>query len=50
MQDVEGNPLIGATIMVKGSSKVRAMSDLEGKFVPKSETPNPIFGYFLYRF
>ena len=42
VQDVEGNPLIGATIMVKGSSKVRAMSDLEGKFVLKSETPNPI--------
>lgn len=41
VQDVEGNPLIGATIMVKGSSKVRAMSDLEGRFVLKSETPNP---------
>ena len=26
----------------KGSSKVRALSDLEGKFVLKSETPNPI--------
>ena len=42
VQDVAGNPLIGATIMVKGSSKVCAMSDLEGKFVLKSEKPNPI--------
>ena len=42
VQDVAGNPIIGATIMVKGSSKVRALSDLEGKFILKSEKPNPI--------
>ena len=42
VQDVSGHPLIGATIIVKGSSKARAMTDLEGKFVLKSETPNPI--------
>ena len=50
VQDVEGNPLIGATIMVKGSSKVRAMSDLEGKFVLKSEMPNPILVNILHWF
>ena len=42
VQDVSGNPLVGATIMIKGSSKARALSDLEGKFVLKSETPNPV--------
>lgn len=42
VQDVSGHPLIGATIIVKGSSKARAMTDLEGKFVLKSETPNPV--------
>ena len=42
VQDVAGNPIIGATIMVKGSSKARALSDLEGKFILKSEKPNPI--------
>ena len=42
VQDVSGHPLIGATIIVKGSSKARAMTDLEGKFVLKSETSNPI--------
>ena len=42
VQDVSGHPLIGATIIVKGSSKARAMTDLEGKFVLKSESPNPV--------
>ena len=42
VQDVSGHPLIGASIIVKGSSKARAMTDLEGKFVLKSESPNPI--------
>ena len=42
VQDVSGNPLVGATIMIKGSSKAHALSDLEGKFVLKSETPNPV--------
>ena len=42
VQDVSGNPLVGATIMIKGSSKARALSDLEGKFMLKSETPNPV--------
>ena len=42
VQDVSGHSLIGATIIVKGSSKARAMTDLEGKFVLKSETPNPV--------
>lgn len=42
IQDVAGNPLIGATVMVKGASKAHAVADLEGKFVLKTENPNPL--------
>lgn len=42
IQDISGNPLIGATVMIKGSSKVSTVSDLEGKFVLKTERPSPV--------
>lgn len=42
IQDISGNPLIGATVMIKGSSNVSTVSDLEGKFVLKTERPSPV--------
>lgn len=42
IQDISGEPLIGATVMIKGSSKVSTVSDLEGKFVLKTERPSPV--------
>lgn len=42
VQDESGHPLIGATIIVKGTTTERAISDLEGHFKIVSETPNPV--------
>ena len=42
IQDVSGTPLVGATVMMKDMPKVHAVSDLEGKFVLKTEVASPL--------
>ena len=42
IQDAAGNPLIGASVMVKGTPKVHTIADLDGRFVLKTEKPNPV--------
>lgn len=42
IQDVAGNPLIGATVTVKGSPRVHAVADLDGRFTLDTETPSPL--------